>query len=158
MPSITCIRQINAPPESVFRTFTDLRRATEMVPAIRSVEVLTEGPIGKGTRWKETRVMMGRQATETMEITGFDPPRSYVAEARSHGSHYRSEYRFRPEGGGTRVEMTFNGTPESAGAKVMLALMGWAFKGACRKAMEADMDALKAVAERDALAGASTRG
>jgi uncharacterized protein YndB with AHSA1/START domain len=156
MVSVTSVRLINAPQESVFQTFTDLRRAPEFIPAIKTLEVLTEGPIGKGTRWREMRVMMGKEATETMEITEFDPPRSYAVEARSHGTHYRSTFRFSPESGGTRAEMTFSGRPESGWAKALGALVGWAFKGMLRKALEADMDALKAAAERNAPGGASS--
>ena len=158
MFKLSISRQIQAPPEVVFRLFSDLRGAPERVPAIKKLEVLTPGPIGKGTRWKETRVMFGKEATETMEITAFDPPRGYTAEAHSCGMHYLSSFTFRPEAGGTHVEMNFEGRPETTMGKVMGGIMGWMMKGTMRKLMGGDMDALKAAAEKEPAAGASIPG
>ncbi len=145
---ITCQTRVNAPVERVFEVFTDLPAAPERVRGIKALEVLTDGPIGKGTRFRETRVMFGKEATEVMEITEFHPNQMYAVEAESCGCHYRSELHFRPDGGATDVRMTFGGTPLTTGAKVMGALMGWMMKGACRKAMDQDFEDLKRVAEQ----------
>lgn len=145
---ITVSKRIHAPVERVFEVFTDLRAAPERVQGIKALEVLTDGPIGKGTRFRETRVMFGKEATEVMEITEFRPNEMYAVEAESCGCHYRSELHFRGDGGATDVRMTFGGTPLTTGAKIMGALMGWMMKGACRKAMDQDFEDLKQVAER----------
>ena len=102
MVGVTIHEEVRAEPGRVFEVFTDLRSAPERVAGIESLEVLTEGPIGQGTRFRETRVMFGKQATEEMEVTGWQPGKSYVVEADSHGSHYRTEFVFEPlaQGGG----------------------------------------------------------
>jgi uncharacterized membrane protein len=147
---MTMDKRINAPVDRVFDVFTDLRSAPQRVRGIKALEVLTEGPVGKGTRFRETRVMWGKEATETMEFTEFRPNSMYAVEANSCGCHYRSEFHFRPDGGATDVRMTFGGTPLTTGAKIMSALMGWMVKGACRKAMDQDLEDLKAAAEQRA--------
>lgn len=134
-------REINAPPHRVFEVFSDLPNAAERISGIESVEMLTDGPVGKGTRWTETRKMMGKLSSETMTITGFDPPKSYTAEAESCGAHYTSVFTFEPAGEGTRVTMTFEGRPVSLFAKLMMPL-GALMSGALKKMIAKDLDDL----------------
>ena len=124
MPGIEVTRRIAAPRAEVFTCFSDLRNAAQRVKAIRKLEVLTEDPIGKGTVFRETRVMFGREHTETMSITRFDPDRSYEVGCESHGCRYRSVFTFvDADDRATDVTMLFEGTPLTFVAKVMGFLM-----------------------------------
>lgn len=143
---IAVTRQINAPIERVFDVFTDLPRAAERIRGIESVEVLTDGPFAVGTRWKETRKMMGKLATETMWVTAVEPSRSYTAEAASCGTHYTSTYTFEAFDGGTRVMMSFMSRPTTLLGKLMSPL-GVLMSGAIRKMLVKDMDDLAGVCE-----------
>ncbi|MET0714123.1 MAG: SRPBCC family protein [Mycetocola sp.] len=138
---------INADRKRVFAVFCDLDKAATNVTAITRIEVLT-GPaqLNVGTRWRETRTMFGKEATEEMWVTGFEPDVSYVAEAESRGTHYRSEYRFTPDGTGTRVDMTFEGTPLTLGAR-LAGVLGALFAGAAKKALHQDLVDLKRACE-----------
>ncbi len=148
MPSLTIERTVNAPIAQVFARFTDLTNAPNMIPAIKKVEILTPGSIGAGTRFRETRVMFGREGAVTMEITAFDPPRSYCVEADSGGSHFATTFTFEPTGGSaTRVAMHFGCRAESLMAKLLIPL-SLLMMGFMRKALGADMDSMKAAAER----------
>lgn len=147
MKQIVVKEAIDAPPERVFEILTDLEHAAGRVKAIKKLDVLTPGKVGKGTRFRETRVMFGQEATEEMEITAFDPPRGYTTEARSHGCHYVSVLTVRAGDAGSVVEMTFGATPTSLMTKLMMPLM-WFMSNACRKAMRQDLADLKAFAER----------
>ncbi len=138
---------INAPPEACFAVFSDLETLDTRISAISKVEILTQGPMALGTRWRETRTMFGREATEEMTISEFDPPRAYAATAASHGAEYYSRFDFAAEGDGTRVTMTFRSKPVSLVAKVM----GWFLAGAMAKtivkSVTADMEDLKRAIE-----------
>lgn len=146
MPSVEAETLIAASPECVFEVATDLASLPETMSGIASVEVLSDGPFGEGTRWRETRILYGRQATEEMWVTGFDPPRSYVVEAESHGAHYRTEITFVPEGDGTRATFVFGARPLSLVARLFSVLGGLMLKSV-RKALEQDLEDLKRVAE-----------
>ena len=146
MPSVEVQTTVAASPESVFAVATDLENIVENVSGIDSAEVLTEGPFGKGTRWRETRTLYGRQATEEMWVTGFDPPRSYVVEAESHGARYRTEITFVPVGAGTRVTFTFGARPVSFVARLFSIFSGM-MMGGVKKALAQDLEDLKRVAE-----------
>ena len=149
MASVTVNKTIRAAPERVFAIATDLPNIAETVSGIESVEVLTEGPVGVGTRWRETRKMYGKTATEEMRVTGFEPPRSFVVEAESNGAHYTTEFRFEPEGLGTRLTLVFGARPLTLAAKVF-SVVGVLTAGTVRKALERDMEDVKRAAEAEA--------
>ena len=148
MPGITVEKHIDAPPEAVFERATDLRGAPGRISAIRRMEILTEGPVRKGTRFRETRVMFKREASEVMEIVAFDPPRGYALAVESCGCRYHTEFHFAPEGGGTRMTVRFDAVPVRPFAKMMSFLLKPMFR-VCARAFEKDMDDLKQAVERE---------
>ena len=145
---VTCSRHINAPAEKVWGLMTDLESFPETVGGIESVERLDDGSgFGPGTTWRETRTLLGRTATEDMWVTDFDPGRSYVVEANSHGTGYRTSQRIESEGEGSLLTMTFSGTPTGTVSKIMSATIGRLFAKATKKAFEQDLADIAAAAE-----------
>ncbi len=143
-------RHIAAPPDACWAILADLDRWGQTISAIKSVEKLTEGPVGPGTKFRETRIMFGREATEVMTIDEFQPPHRMTFLAESHGSKYFSEMRFEPDAGGTRATIAFRAEPQSVGAKVMGVLMGPMMKGSILKAFDADLADMQRAAEAGA--------
>ena len=112
------------------------------------VEVLERPPTGiLGLKWRETRTLFGKTATEVMWITGVEEGSSYKTEARSHGSVYRSEIRVSEVGDRTRLRMVFEAEALTFGARVFSVLLGFMIKGATKKALLQDLMDVKAVAE-----------
>jgi carbon monoxide dehydrogenase subunit G len=155
MASIVVSTHVSAPLEKVFEVYTELEKAEERIPGITKLELLSEGPFGNGTRWRETRVMMKKEATEEMWVTGFDPPRSYTVEAQSHGMLYQTLFTFEPEGDGTKVTWTFGSTPQTLGAKLTAPIFGLFFTGMMKKCMLEDLEALRDVCEGQGTAAAT---
>ncbi len=137
---------VAAPPERVFRIATDLPKLAETIGGIDRVEVLSGGPMREGTRWRETRALHGRQATEEMQVTAFDPPRSFVVEAESHGAHYRTVCSFEPADSGTRMTMEFTGRPLTFFARVF-SLFGFFMEKSLRKILAQDLEDVRRAAE-----------
>ncbi len=146
MGTIQMSTRVNASQERVFEVFTDLENAATNVEGIESIELLGEGPVAEGTRWKETRVIFKKKAVEEMWISKFDPPRSYTVQADTCGCDFFTTFTFTPEGEGTRVEMTMLSKARGFMAKLMTPL-GWMFSGSMKKLMQKDLDDLKKVAE-----------
>lgn len=138
---------IQASPERVFEVFADIPGTGARISAITRIEMLSDGPIGKGTRWRETRVMFGREAIEEMWISEFDPPRGYSVEANSHGAKYLTRYAFFPEGAGTRVVMEFGADATTFFAKLMGKLFFKAMAKSVQDALKKDMVELKQLCE-----------
>jgi uncharacterized protein YndB with AHSA1/START domain len=146
MSRITVSGEIARPPVEVFALFTDLRNAVGRVRGISKLEVLTSGPVGAGTRFRETRTMFGRDHTEEMEIAEFDPPEGYVVTCHSGGARYRTEFRFIPTDSGTRVDQEFLCRPVSLLARC-LAPLSFLMSGTIRQCLRNDFNDLKRCAE-----------
>ena len=139
-------QSVNAPAEVVFAVATDLDRWAENIGGITKIERLTEGPVGVGTRFRETRVMFKKEATEEMEFTAFEPNRRYQLSAESCGCSYVTDFRFVPSDAGTRVEMEMNTKPLTFFAKLMSPL-GKLMAGTMKKCVMDDLSDLAKVAE-----------
>lgn len=137
---------VNAPIDRVFDLFADFPNASERIDGIERIEMMTEGPVDKGTRFRETRIMFGKETTEEMEVTRFVPNESYLVEAESCGAHFQSEYRFTSKGDSTLVEMEMTSHPVSLFAKLMSPL-GFLMAGTMKKCMLDDMQQLKKYCE-----------
>lgn len=147
MTTITVKRQVAAPRAKVFALAADFANVASTVKAIDKVEMLTDGPVGVGTRFRETRTVFGRSASEEMTVSAFDPPRSYTVTAESHGARYETVFTFSEKDGGTEVEMRFGAEPLTLMAKVMSVLMRPMIKkmaGMCAQ----DLDDIAAAAEK----------
>ncbi|KAB2847196.1 MAG: hypothetical protein F9K45_00175, partial [Melioribacteraceae bacterium] len=69
MKTITVTKNINAPVEKVFNTVAHIEEFSKTVPHIVKVEFLTELKTGAGTRFRETRLMKGKEAATELEVT-----------------------------------------------------------------------------------------
>jgi carbon monoxide dehydrogenase subunit G len=139
MSTVTVEQQIHASPEAVWQIVTDVERWAEIISGIDKVEKREGEAFGVGFKWRETRTMMGKEATEDMWVDALVDGQSQVVSAASHGARCRSEISLPPQGGGTLLRYTFTGTPETFGAKVMCGLMGWMMKDATKKALAQDL-------------------
>ncbi len=148
MPQVTMAanirldRTILASPEAVFDAATHVPAWSEVIPAIERIEMLTDGPVGLGTRFRETRTMFGREATEVMEFVEFERPRRYVLAAESHGARYRTVHTIEATRDGSKLTMEFHITPLTVMAKVM-AVVCKPFMKKMGQMCARDMDALK---------------
>jgi carbon monoxide dehydrogenase subunit G len=140
---------IEGSPKAVWNVVTDIENAAETIQAIEKIEIL-EKPKAKlvGLKWRETRTMFGKTATEVMWITGAAEASHYETRAESHGSIYKTRVSLHGHEGGTRLRMEFEGEPVTFGAKLMWGLTGFMFKGATRKALQKDLEDIKKKVER----------
>jgi len=147
MPRFTFSTHIAAPPERVFEKSTDFEHAPEFLSGVERTEVVTDGPVAKGTTWRETRVMFGKEHTETLEVADFNPPKSLRIGCDSCGVIWDSEFRFTPEKGGTRVDLVMEGKAQTFWARVMGAVMMPMMARSIKKAIEQDLADIKCVCE-----------
>jgi carbon monoxide dehydrogenase subunit G len=147
--SLTSELHIDASPDRVFAAMTDLDGYQHWMNGFVGVEKLTQGPVGAGTEWRETRRMFGREASEVFEVTAYEAPsrlglRVDGTRGASRKGEYRFDYRLVPEGSGTRV--CLSGAIDMPGW--FAGLMTRMFAGAFKKAIDKDMKALKQHVEK----------
>lgn len=92
MKSIRVSIPILARSEAVFRVASDIAHMDQVIPEITKIEILTDGPVGVGTRFSETRLVSKKLHTEELVIVELDPlARRSVLECESMGSLFRTE-------------------------------------------------------------------
>ena len=138
---------VSAPPDVVFAVVRDVESWPQFISAIRQVEMLTPGAPSIGSRFRETRTMFGRTATEEMTVAELDPPHRLVLTAFNHGTAYRAEHVLEAEGAGARLTLMFEGRPVSLAAR-LFAPLGWMFMGTVKRQLASDLADLKREAER----------
>lgn len=147
MTTVSVVTQVAAPVEQVFEMFTDLEHGAERVSNIQEIEVLTTGGFALGTRWLETRDVLGQLDTAEMEVTAFEANRTYTITHHKAGTRIDTKFTFEPFDNGTNVRIEFN--LESHGLPPgLLAPMGWAIAGKVRDVISHDLADLKASVER----------
>ena len=135
--------------EEIWKVITDIENCTERISGIEELEILERPESGLlGLKWRETRTMFGKTATEVMWITDVDENQSYDVRAESHGSVYESRLSIGDEGNHHVLKMDFDGQPQTLMAKLMMITMGWMFKGATEKALKQDLEDIKAAVEK----------
>lgn len=112
---------IARPPAAVFQFITDTRNAPRVMPSVQRLEAVTDGPVGAGTRYRETRLVNGKEAQAELEVTGFEPPERYAVRNVTDGIETVYTYRFQPERAGTRV--TLECVVSAAGLKKLMVPM-----------------------------------
>lgn len=152
---ITLSRRIEAPAEQVWDALTDLERGPERLSSVTRVEPMTNGPYALGTRWRETRKVLGKETTEEMWVAENDPLQRTVIQASSKGAAYRTVFTLEPLPPleeATELTVTFGAdTPEPTGLqKVAWTVLGPLGLRFTRKQLERDLADIAAAAERGA--------
>ena len=139
---------INGPREAVWSVITSIESAAERISGIQKVEVLEKPADGLvGLKWRETRTLFGKTATEVMWITDAVENEYYKTRAESHGCIYLCTLEVAEENGASTLTMSHGGEPQGLVAKVLAVPMGFLFKGAMRKAIRKDLEDIKAAVE-----------
>jgi len=146
LTTVTVSSRINAPIGRVFEQFTDLEHGTAHVSGIKKIEVLTQGVFQLGTRWHETREVLGRTDSAEMEVTSFERNKRYTITHHKAGVRIDTVFSFEPAEGGTKVSIEFE---LGAGALAWLVTpFSWAIAGKVRDVLGHDIADLKKSIEK----------
>ena len=146
MTPITVTDILAAPVEDVFKAFTDLEHQAGRVSGIKGIEVLTTGGFRLGTRWRETREVLGRIDDAEMEVTQFAQNAGYTITHEKAGVRIDTVFAFTPAGDGTKVSITFSlenqGLPPG-----LLTPVSWAIAGKVKEILVKDLTDMKKAIE-----------
>jgi len=143
MSRTTVIRQINAPIATVFDAVAHIDNFSKAVPGITKVEFISETRSGVGTKFRETRVMNGREATVELQVTEYVMNDHVRIVSDTHGTVWDTVFKVESQGEQTSLTMTM----DANAYKLLPKLMNPLIKGMIQKAIESDMDAVKAYCE-----------
>ena len=149
MATINVSKQVGSPTDVVFERFTDIEGIPGRLSRVKSIEMLTPGAFRLGTRWRETREVLGRLDTSDMEVTAYERNRTYTITHRRLGARIDTTFTFEPVNGGTRVNVELNlsgpGMPPG-----LLAPVEWVLAGKVREVLSRDLTELTDAVQRAA--------
>ena len=90
-------------PKEVFDFITASENAPKVTSSIVSMVKLTEGIVGVGTRYRETRLMNGKEHSTELEVVAYEPDQRYAMKNLTEGIETIYYYSFQPEKDGTRI-------------------------------------------------------
>jgi len=143
-------REIQASAEGVWAVITDIPGAARVLRGVSRIEMLTDGPYDVGTRWLETRRMMGREETQDMVVAECNVPVQTRVTATDGGVNYSSTLRVEPLGEARcRLSMSFGAQHPGASpfARLLWTVFGPLGARFARHRMAADLDDIAAAAE-----------
>src|SRR6185295_361887 len=82
---LVVMRTIDAPIDVVFRTVADITQFSRALPHIVKVEFLSDARLGAGTRFRETRLMKGKENVTELEVTEYVENDRVRLVADNHG-------------------------------------------------------------------------
>ncbi|MGY3319864.1 SRPBCC family protein [Arthrobacter sp. H-02-3] len=150
----TLTQHIKAPADSVWAVVSDIPASAATLSGVDAIQMLTDGPYAVGTRWKETRTMMGRSETVEMWVSQCEAPSNgrgggTTVKALQGGADYTSRFSLAERDGGTDLTLTFGAELASPTrfSKIMLTVFGPLGMRITRKALAKDLAEIAAKAE-----------
>ena len=150
----TLTQHIKASADAVWAVVSDIPGSAATLSGVDAIQMLTGGPYAVGTRWKETRTMMGRPETVEMWVSQCEAPAggrggSTTVKARQGGADYTSRFTLAERGGGTDLTLTFGAglSGPTRLSRIMLAVLGPLGLRLARKALAKDLGEIAAKAE-----------
>lgn len=112
--------EIKAPKENVQKIITDIENSVNVISGIDKIEILNKpkDPV-VGLKWKETRTIFGKSATETMWITEATEYNYYKARAERNGAIYQTILKLSEKESTTFSAMEFNSKAITKKGKIM---------------------------------------
>lgn len=145
--TIIVSEEIDAPRERVWNLITDIDTWSDTISGIVSIDVVDRPESGViGLKWRETRVMFGKEAIETMWITAAEPNRWYETRAENHGAIYTTRLSLEDAGDKVVLTMTFSAKATTLVSRLM-SVVSFLFNSTLAKMLQKDLQDIRKVAE-----------
>jgi hypothetical protein len=102
---------IERPVEEVFDFVADARNEPCYNRRLRHAVQITAGPVGRGTRFREETIMLGRPVVTLIEHTAYERPRRLVSAIQMATMDIQGALTFDPVPGGTRMRWSWDLAP-----------------------------------------------
>jgi uncharacterized protein YndB with AHSA1/START domain len=148
MSTVSVTRAIPEGVELVWQVFTDLAGRPGWLSTVESVELDDQVAFGTGTRWRETRRLMGGElVTEELVVAEVRPDTFCVITSPGVGAEYRMTYTFAAIEvgrlrGGTTVTTRLEGIPQTMTSRFLSFFFGGLAARTVEGALREDLDAL----------------
>lgn len=132
----------------VWKVITDIENSVNTISGIDKIEILNKPENTLvGLKWKETRTIFGKSATETMWITEAKENNYYKTRAESNGAIYQTLLKISDKENATLLTMEFSSEAISLKGKIMAFIFGRMLGKSMKKLVEKDLIDIKTAVE-----------
>lgn len=114
MPKISGEILINQPVELVFDCVADQRNEPNYNPQMLRSEMITDGPIGVGTRFRATTQSGRREVEMLIEVTEYQRPRRFGSRTTMSSADIDGGLTFEPVNRATRMSWSWDVRPKGS--------------------------------------------
>ena len=140
--------EIKGTREQIWKVITDIEGSKQVISAIMEIEVLDRPEEGfVGFKWRETRMMFGKEATEVMWVVESEENEYYMTRAESHGAVYLSSIWIEESEDGCVLHMGFESQAVSFGGRLMDMFFGRMMAKSTEKGLQEDLLDIKQYVE-----------
>lgn len=134
---------VDRPMPDVFAFISNPLNLPKWQSMVASIEQVTPGAVGVGSKYKVAAEMMGRKLDGQMEITTFAPPDKFGFTNQAGPMQVTVTVTLKPVGTGAKITLHAEGNPGG-----LFKLAEGALAGQVKSQMEANLARLKAVLEK----------
>ncbi|MBI2331327.1 MAG: SRPBCC family protein [Chloroflexi bacterium] len=134
---------IDRPIKDVFAFVANPNNMSKWNSAVVSLEQVTPGAVGVGTKFKSVGEMMGRRIEGEMQITAYDPDAKCGFQINAGLMQVNLTMTFKTVGTGTKVSLNAQGNPGG-----IFKLAEGVMAGQVKSMMEGNLARLKTVLEK----------
>ena len=134
---------IDKPVKDVFAFITNPKNMSKWNAAVVSMEQMTPGAIGVGTKFKNVGEMLGRRIEGEMQVVAFEPDSKYGFQMNAGPMQMNVTLTFKTVGTGTKLNLNGQGNPAG-----FFKLAEGVMAGRVKSMMEDNLARLKSVLEK----------
>jgi carbon monoxide dehydrogenase subunit G len=134
---------IDRPMKDVFAFVSNLNNMSKWNSAVVSLEQVTPGAVGVGTKFKSVGEMMGRRIEGEVQVTSYEPDTKTGFQMNAGPMQMNITISFKPVGTGTKVSLNAQGNPAG-----VFKLAEGMMQGRVKSMMEENLARLKSVLEK----------
>ena len=101
--------EIERSPDDVFAYLADVSHLTEWQSGVHSALIDGDGVAREGAHVRESRTLLGKEHTTTLEIVEFDPPRLFTLKALDGPALLTVRHELEPSGADTELTVLVEG-------------------------------------------------
>lgn len=121
-------RNIKATIDLVFKTVADITQFSRALPHIVKVEFLSDIKFGFGARFRETRLMKGKETATELKVTEYFENNLVRFVAEDHGIVWDTVFVVNREEGYTKLTVTMDAKAQKSLAKLIVFLISGTVK------------------------------
>ena|SRR5678815_5080083 len=134
---------IDKPVKDVFAFVTNPNNMSKWNSAVVSMQQITPGAVGVGTKFKNVGEMLGRRIEGEMQVVAFEPDTKYGFQMNAGPMQVNVILTFKTVGTGTKINLNAQGNPAG-----VFKLAEGVMQGRVKSMMEENLARLKSVLEK----------